>query len=54
MAFTDGALFLHCLPVRRNVVVADSVIDSPKSFVYDEAENRLHAQKAVLYSILGE
>ncbi len=53
MALTDGAVFLHCLPVRRNVVVADSVIDSPKSGVYDEAENRLHAQKAVLYSILG-
>ena len=53
MAYTDNAVFLHCLPVRRNVIVADSVIDSPQSGVYDEAENRLHAQKAVLYSILG-
>jgi ornithine carbamoyltransferase len=35
------------------VIVSDSVIDSPQSAVYDEAENRLHAQKAVLYSILG-
>ena len=53
MTFTDKAMFLHCLPVRRNVIVSDSVIDSPQSAVYDEAENRLHAQKAVLYSMLG-
>jgi N-acetylornithine carbamoyltransferase len=53
MSHTDGAVFLHCLPVRRNVIVSDSVIDSTQSGVYDEAENRLHAQKAVLYSILG-
>jgi N-acetylornithine carbamoyltransferase len=53
MALTDEAMFLHCLPVRRNVVVSDSVIDGKNSAVYDEAENRLHAQKAVLYSILG-
>ncbi|KPJ83442.1 MAG: hypothetical protein AMS17_17555 [Spirochaetes bacterium DG_61] len=53
MALTDDAMFLHCLPVRRNRVVADAVIDGPRSGVYDEAENRLHAQKAVLFSILG-
>jgi N-acetylornithine carbamoyltransferase len=53
MSYTDRAMFLHCLPVRRNVVVSDSVIDSAQSGVYDEAENRLHAQKAVLHSILG-
>ncbi len=53
MALTDNASFMHCLPVRRNVVVSDSVIDSPASIVYDEAENRLHAQKSVLYAILG-
>jgi N-acetylornithine carbamoyltransferase len=54
MSLTDGAIFLHCLPVRRNVVVSDSVLDGPQSAAYDEAENRLHAQKAVLYSLLGD
>jgi aspartate carbamoyltransferase catalytic subunit len=39
---------MHCLPVRRNVIVTDEVIDSPSSVVIDEAENRLHAQKAVM------
>jgi len=53
MAKTDHAVFMHCLPVRRNVVVSDSVIDSARSIIYDEAENRLHAQKSVLYHILG-
>jgi N-acetylornithine carbamoyltransferase len=53
MNLTDDAIFLHCLPVRRGVVVSDSVIDSTNSKVYDEAENRLHVQKAVLYHILG-
>ena len=53
MNLTDNAIFLHCLPVRRGVVVSDSVIDSINSKVYEEAENRLHAQKAVLYNILG-
>jgi N-acetylornithine carbamoyltransferase len=48
MALTDGAIFMHCLPVRRNVIVTDSVIDSAASVVIDEAENRLHAQKAIL------
>jgi len=53
MNLTDNAIFMHCLPVRRGVVVEDSVIDGPLSAVYDEAENRLHAQKAVLYRLLG-
>jgi N-acetylornithine carbamoyltransferase len=48
MRHTNNAIFMHCLPVRRNVVVTDSVIDSAKSVVIDEAENRMHAQKAVL------
>ncbi len=48
MARTDGARFMHCLPVRRNVVVTDGVLDSPASVVIDQAENRLHAQKAIL------
>jgi N-acetylornithine carbamoyltransferase len=54
MALTDDAIFLHCLPVRRGVVVADSVLDSDRCLAYDEAENRLHAQKAVLTHLLGE
>jgi N-acetylornithine carbamoyltransferase len=53
MRRTDAGLFMHCLPVRRNVIVTDEVIDSPASVVTDEAENRLHAQKAVMAKLLG-
>jgi N-acetylornithine carbamoyltransferase len=53
MARTNDAIFMHCLPVRRNVIVTDGVIDSPASVVIDEAENRLHVQKAILASLLG-
>jgi N-acetylornithine carbamoyltransferase len=45
-----GAHFMHCLPVRRNVEVADAVLDA--GAIYDEAENRLHVQKAILSEIL--
>lgn len=48
MELTNNAIFMHCLPVRRNVIVTDAVIDSPRSVVIDQAENRLHVQKAVL------
>jgi N-acetylornithine carbamoyltransferase len=48
MAHTNNAIFMHCLPVRRNVIVTDGVIDSASSVVIDEAENRLHVQKAIL------
>ncbi|GIK47621.1 MAG: ornithine carbamoyltransferase [Alphaproteobacteria bacterium] len=48
------ALFLHCLPAHRGEEVADSVMDGPKSAVWDEAENRIHAQKAVLMWCLGK
>lgn len=53
MARTNDAIFMHCLPVRRNVIVTDGVIDSPASVVIDEAENRLHVQKAVLNRVLS-
>src|SRR2546423_683946 len=52
MARTDGAVFMHCLPVRRNCIVTDEVIDSTASVVVDEAENRLHVQEAVLTKLL--
>ncbi len=54
MARTNQALFMHCLPVRRNVIVTDAVIDSPASVVIDEAENRLHVQKAIMAKLMPE
>lgn len=53
MARTNNALFMHPLPVRRNVVATDSVLDGPRSVIYDQAENRVHAQKALLTHLLG-
>ena len=47
------AIFMHCLPVRRNVIVTDGVIDSHASVVIDEAENRLHVQKAIMANLLA-
>ena len=49
---TNNAIFMHCLPVRRNVIVSDEVIDSPNSIVIDEAENRLHVQKAIMTELI--
>ena len=44
----DNAIYCHCLPADRNIEVTDGVIDGHQSVVYDEAENRLHVQKAVM------
>jgi N-acetylornithine carbamoyltransferase len=53
MAKTNNAMFSHCLPLRRNVKATDEVVDSKASAVIDEAENRLHVQKAVMKHLLG-
>lgn len=52
MALTDNAFFLHCLPVRRNMIVTDDVIDSPRSLVIPEAANRVVAAQTILKMML--
>lgn len=52
MKLTNEAKFMHCLPVRRNMIVTDEVIDSPNSIVIDEAENRIYSAQTVIKKIL--
>src|SRR5690606_6992020 len=53
MALTNGAVFSHCLPLRRNVKATDAVMDSPRCIAVQEAGNRLHVQKAVMKALAG-
>jgi len=52
MALTNDALISHCLPMRRNVKMTDAVFDSPACIAYEEAENRLHVQKAIMKALV--
>jgi ornithine carbamoyltransferase len=49
----ESAVFMHCLPAHRGAEVTDAVLDSPQSVVFDQAENRMHAQKAITLMLLG-
>jgi N-acetylornithine carbamoyltransferase len=53
MALTNDGVFSHCLPLRRNVKATDAVMDADYCVALDEAENRLHVQKAVMLKLLG-
>jgi N-acetylornithine carbamoyltransferase len=53
LAKIGAADFMHCMPLRRNVEVADDVMESPQNACYDEAENRLHVQKEILKELIG-
>lgn len=54
MALTNNGVFSHCLPLRRNIKATDAVMDSPACIAIDEAENRLHVQKAVMASLISQ
>jgi ornithine carbamoyltransferase len=50
---TSETIFMHCLPAHRGEEVTDAVMDGAQSVVFDQAENRLHAQKAILLHLFG-
>ena len=50
----DGALFMHCLPANRGQEVTDAVMDSEQSVVFDQAENRMHTQNALMSLLLSK
>ncbi|GLR17543.1 Rossmann-fold NAD(P)-binding domain-containing protein [Portibacter lacus] len=52
MAFTNNGKFMHCLPIRRNVVASDSVLDSENALIYEQAGNRVFAAQSVLHSLI--
>ena len=52
MALTNNGKFMHCLPIRRNVVATDAVLDGPASIIYEQAQNRIYAAQAVLYNLI--
>ena len=54
MAMTNDAVVSHCLPMRRNVIMTDEVFDGPGCIAYDEAENRLHVQKATMTTLIDQ
>ncbi|HSM11830.1 MAG TPA: N-acetylornithine carbamoyltransferase [Lysobacter sp.] len=54
MALTNNGVFSHCLPLRRNVKATDAVMDSPQCIAVDEAENRLHVQKAIMAALANQ
>ena len=54
MALTDDGVFSHCLPLRRNVKATDAVMDSPRCIAINEAENRLHVQKAIMATLINQ
>ena len=54
MALTNGGLFSHCLPLRRNIKATDAVMDADYCFAIDEAENRIHVQKAIMEHLIGQ
>ena len=54
MNLTNNAIFMHCLPVRRNVVVKDEVLDSNRSVVIEQSKNRIYSAQIVLKKIINE